>query len=239
MLIALYYMGLGCWFYQDDFGWLAVRRDIHGWADVPGAIFAPKAHGNMRPWSETGFFTAFSAVFGVNALPFRVWVFVVAIAGLLLLGEIARKLVGSDAAAFWAPALWAVNRGMAPVMCWTSIYNQALGAFFLLLAFYFLLRHTETGEPRFWKAQWAAFLLGFGALETNVVYPAIALVFVAFRAPKLVRKTLWLFAASAAFIAVHWWFAPAPAEGPYALHFDSGMAATLWQYWKMALGGAP
>lgn len=239
VLIALYYMGLGCWFYQDDFGWLAVRRDIHEWADVPGAIFAPKAHGNMRPWSETGFFTAFSAVFGINALPFRVWVFLVVMAGMLLLGEIARKLVGSDAAAFWAPALWLVNRGMAPVMCWTSIYNQALCAFFLLLAFYFLLRHTETGEPRYWKAQWAAFLMGFGALETNVVYPAIALVFVAFRAPKLVGKTLWLFAASAAFTAVHWWFAPAAAEGPYALHFDIGMAATLWQYWKMALGGAP
>jgi ribose/xylose/arabinose/galactoside ABC-type transport system permease subunit len=130
----------------------------------------------------------------------------------LLLGEIARRLVGSDAALFWAPALWAVNCGLAPVMCWTSIYNQALCAFFLLLAFYFLLRHVETGEPRFWKAQWVAFLLGFGALETNVVYPAIAVVFVALRAPKLLKKTLWLFAASAAFIAVHWWFAPAPDE---------------------------
>ena len=239
VLLALYYLGLGCWFYQDDFGWLAVKRDIHGWTDVPGAIFAPKAHGNMRPWSETGFFTLFSAVFGVNALPFRVWVFLTVIAALLLLGEIARRLVGPEAAAFWAPALWAVSCGLAPVLCWTSIYNQALCASFLLLAFYFLLRHIETGEPRFWKAQWIAFLLGFGALETNVVYPAIALVFVALRAPKLLKKTLWLFAASAAFIAVHWWFAPAPAEGPYALHFDLAMAATLWQYWKMALGGAP
>ncbi len=239
VLIALYYLGLGCWFYQDDFGWLAVRRDIHGWGDVPAAIFGPKAHGNMRPWSETGFFTLFSAVFGLNAVAFHVWVFLTVIAGMLLLGEIARRLAHSDAAMFWAPALWVVNYGLAPVMCWNSVYNQALCAFFLLLAFYFLLRHTETGEPRFWKAQWIAFLLGFGALETMVVYPAVASVFVAWRAPKLLKKTLWLFAASAAYIAVHWWFTPAAAEGAYALHFDFAMAGTLWRYWKMALGGAP
>ncbi|MCL4402023.1 MAG: hypothetical protein M1436_05080, partial [Acidobacteria bacterium] len=61
LLVALYWPGLNTWFYQDDFGWLNVRRDIHGWSGLLPALFAPKAHGNMRPLSETGFFTLFSA----------------------------------------------------------------------------------------------------------------------------------------------------------------------------------
>ena len=49
-----------------------------------------------------------------------------------------------------------------------------LCGFFLLAAFYLLLRYLETGQRRYEWLQWAAFLLGFGALEGNLVYPALA-----------------------------------------------------------------
>ena len=77
-------------------------------------------------------------------------------------------------AGLYAQILWLINCGLAPAMGWSSIYNQVLSAFFFLLAFYFLLRHIETGRREYEAGHWAAFVLGLGALEINVVYPAIA-----------------------------------------------------------------
>lgn len=239
LLVAFYWAGLWTWFYQDDFGWLAVRLGIHGWADVLPALLGPKAHGNMRPLSETGFFTLFSALFGLDPLPFRIWVFLTQAAALVLLGAVVRRLTRSEAAGLAAQVLWAANCGLAAVMCWTSVYNQALCGFFLLLAFYCLLRFAESGDRRWWLAQWAAFLAGFGALETNIGYPLLAAAYTWFSARKYFRRTLPLFGASAAYAAVHFAFAPPPAGGVYALHLDISMAGTLWTYWRMALGPLP
>lgn len=238
LVFCFYWRGLDTWFYQDDFGWLNVLKDVHNWKDVAPALFVPKAHGNMRPWSETGFFMLFSALFGVHALPFRIWVFLTQAANLVLLASIVRRLTRSTAAAFWAQILWAVNCGVAVVMCWTSIYNQALCAFFLLLAFWFLLRHIETGRGVFYKAQWAAFLLGFGALESNIVYPALAAAYTLLRAPSYSRKTLPLFIPSALYAVLHFALAPAPSEGVYAIRLDAKLLSTFWTYWSWALGPA-
>ena len=169
LLLGFYWPGLTNWFYQDDFGWLNLPRDVHSFRDLGPALFAPKAHGNMRPLGDNAYFLVFSSVFGVNALPFRIWVFAVQMMSLVLLGSIVRRLVFSSAAAFWAQVLWIANPSLAPLMCWTSVHNQVLSGFFLLLAFYFLLRHIETGQTVYYAAQWAAFVLGIGALETNVV----------------------------------------------------------------------
>ena len=235
-LVAFYWQGLDTWFYQDDFGWLNVRREIHGWAGLLPALFVPKAHGNIRPLSETGFFTLFSALFGVDALPFRIWVFLTQAAALVLLGSVVRRLTGSRAAAFWAQVFWAVNCGLAVVMCWTSIYNQALCGFFLLLAFRCLLGEIETGRRGWRIAHWAAFLAGFGALEINVVYPVLAALYTRFAARKHVRATLPMLAVSVVYAAVHFAAAPGAAEGVYALHPGLSMAGTFWTYWAMALG---
>jgi len=230
LMLGLYWLGLQTWFYQDDFGWLRVRLEIHGWRDVLPALFFPKAHGNLRPLSETGFFTLFSAVFGVEPLPFRIWVFLTQAAGLWLLGDLVRRWTHSRWAGLAAQGVWLANRGLAPVMCWTSVYNQVLCGFLLLLALWCLVRHLETGERRWWRAQWVAFVLGLGALETAVVYPALAAIY----APKLWRRIAPMFAVSAGYAALH--FAVAPGGGGvYALHLDGALPATLWRYWSMAL----
>ncbi|HWQ54329.1 MAG TPA: hypothetical protein VN442_11630 [Bryobacteraceae bacterium] len=235
-LVAFYWLGLWTWFYQDDFGWLNLRRDVHTWTDVLPAIFAPQAgHGIVRPLSVTGYFLLFSTLFGIDPLPFRIAVFVTQAGALLLLGDIMLRLTRSRAAGFWAQIFWAANSGLAVVMCWTSIYNQALCGFFLLLAFWCLLRYLETGERRWWIAQWAAFLAGFGALETNVVYPALAASYTWFAARKHFRRTLPMFAVSAAYALLHLTSAAQPG-GVYGLHPGLSMAATFWTYWIMALG---
>ena len=236
LLLGFYWPGLTNWFYQDDFGWLNLRRDVHSFRDLGPALFAPKAHGNMRPLGDNVYFLVFSSVFGVNALPFRLWVFAVQMMSLVLLGNIVQRLVQSSAAGFWAQALWIANPALAPLMCWTSVHNQVLSGFFLLLAFYFLLRHIETSQRVYYAAQWVAFVLGIGALETNVVYPALAAVYTLLFARPFLKKILPMFLVSAMAALIHFRFAPAAQEGPYALHLDRRIVSTLWTYWTWALG---
>jgi hypothetical protein len=236
LLLGFYWPGLTIWFYQDDFGWLNLPRDVHSFRDLAPALFAPKAHGNMRPLGENAYFLVFGSLFGVNPLPFRIWAFLTQMASLVLLGSIALRLTGSRAAGFWAQILWIANCGVAPLMCWTSIYNQVLSGFFFLLAFYFLLRHIETGERFYYIAQWAAFVFGLGALETNVMYPALAAVYTLLFARSFLKKILPMFLVSALSVWIHFRFAPLAHDGPYALHLDSRILTTLWTYWTWTLG---
>jgi hypothetical protein len=216
------------WFYQDDFGWLHLLP-VHGFQGLLEALFLPKAHGNIRPFSENGFFMLFSWIFGMNPAPFRAAVFAAAIADLVLMGAVVRKLTGSGLAALGTQIFWLANSCVAVAFCWTSIYNQTQSLFFLLLAFWLLLRGN-------FKWQWIVFAIGLGSLETNVVYPALATLYALLFAREQVRKILPMFLLSAAFTAVHLWLAPVEKSGVYALHFDAGMLSTLWTYFRLAIG---
>jgi hypothetical protein len=239
LLFALYWPGLTTWFYQDDFGWLNLRNDVHSAGDLASALLAPKAHGNMRPLGENAYWLILGSVFGVAPLAFHICTFVTQAASLLLLGNIVQRLVGRAHAGFCAQLLWLVNRGLAPAMGWSSIYNQVLSAFFFLLGFYFLLRQIETGRRVYAVGHWAAFVLGLGALEINVVYPAIAALYLQLHAPRHVKKILPMFAVSAAAVAAHFYFAPPPHAGVYAPRIDGALGATLWTYWRWTLGPLP
>uniref|UniRef100_Q01Y55 Glycosyltransferase RgtA/B/C/D-like domain-containing protein n=1 Tax=Solibacter usitatus (strain Ellin6076) TaxID=234267 RepID=Q01Y55_SOLUE len=232
ILLALYWPGVTTWFYQDDFGWLNLRHDVHSTRDLAAALFAPKAHGNMRPLGENAYWLAISSVFGPDPLPFHIAAFLIQAASLLLLGAIIERTVKSHLAAFTAQCLWVVNIGLAPALGWSSIFNQILSAFFFLFAFYFLLRCQ-------WRAHWIAFLLGLGALEINVMYPAIAAVYALLYAPALLRKIAPMFAVSAVAVFLHFHFAPPPAAGVYAPRVDGRMLATFWTYWQWSLGPMP
>src|SRR5262249_24113838 len=132
--------------------------------------------------------------------------------------------------------LWITNTALITVMTWSSVYNQALCGFFVLLAFDFLLRYIETGEKRFNRAQWITFLLGFGALELNVMYPALAAAYTLFCARRYFRRTLLLFIPSLVFTTVHRAAAGAVDAPAYAMRFDSTLLNTFWKYLTWARG---
>jgi len=232
--VALYRYGLTAWFMQDDFAWLRLARAVQEGESLRTALFAPMAQGTIRPLSERGFFIVFYGLFGLDSLPFRIWVFLTQIANLALIAAITRRVTGSRLAGFFAPILWICGSTLYVVMTWNSVYNQALCAFCLLLAFYCFLRYLETGSARWYWLQWIPFLAGFGALEIAVVYPALAAAF----APRQYRRTLPLFLPSVAYGLWHLLAVPKQDPGTYGLHFDGALASTLWTYWQWALGPA-
>ncbi|MEO8658899.1 MAG: hypothetical protein ABI693_10525 [Bryobacteraceae bacterium] len=234
----VYWFGLRAWFQQDDFAWLGLRLQVHSFADFLSAMFAPMAQGSIRPWSERAFFMACSAVFGMEALPFHICIFLTQFANLALLGAITRRVTRSWLAGLAAPLLWLSNPGLAVPLSWTSSYNQVLCAFCLLGAFYCFLRYIDSERRAWYVAQWVFFVLGFGALELNVVYPALALAYALAAAPRFVRKTLPLFAVSAAYAVLHHIVAPPQVSGVYQMHWDSAVFTTFWQYWQWALAAA-
>jgi hypothetical protein len=228
-LFTVYWYGLKNWFEQDDFAWLGLHHQVYSFRSFLTAMFEPMAQGTIRPWSERGFFLLFYKVFQANALPYHIAVFATQTANLILLALIMRKLTGSAVAAVLAPILWTANSALLTPLCWVSDYNQIQCGFFLLTAFVLYL------YDRYWL-QFAVFLLGFGALELNIVYPALVLSYVLtcrFTRERVLR-TVPLFLVSVLYYALHTAWAPRQSTGVYALHFDRALPATLWTYWVYA-----
>ena len=235
LCLVIYWPGLKAWFQQDDFAWLQLRLEIGGWRDFLRLLVEPRAQGTIRPLSERLFFIIFSSLFGLDALPFRIWVFLTQFANLTLLSALTWRLTGLRMAGWMAAVLWISGSGLAKVMSWTSAYNQALCAFFLLGAFYCLVRYVEAGESRYWRWQWAYYLLGFGANEWMIVYPALASLYVLLSAKTYLRKALSLWAPALAYALWHHWMAPPAAAGVYGFYLDGRLLATLLTYWQWAV----
>ena len=239
-LVWLFQDGLRCWFINDDFAWLGLIRRLDNPGNLLRALFEPAAQGTIRPWSERGFFLLFETLFGMDDLPFRIMAFATMAANLLLLSWIVRRITRSQLAGFVAAVCWAANTALTTVMTWSSAYNEAMCACFMLSALALLVRYVETGRRIYWWLQLVVFSLGFGALEINVVYPAAAAAYILFVAPKQLRRNLLagvapLAALSVIYFLIHRAVAPLPVSGTYAIHLDSRIFNTLRLYCQWAL----
>ena len=229
--VYVYWYALNGWFQQDDFVWLGLLRSVHGARDLFLALFKPTIHGTWRPWSDRAFFLAFRALFGLQGLPYHIWIFLTQFANLALMSHITWRLTGSRLAGFCASLFWIGNAALVMAMSLACLYKDILCSFFLLLAFYFFLRHIETGARRYYVWQWIVFLLGFGAMETNLVYPAIAASYALLCARPYLRKTLPLFIPSIAFVALNMILVARRSSGPYSIHIDWWIPVTFSRYW--------
>ncbi len=236
--VVVHWLALKIWFYGDDFAWLGLRLELHAPRDLIHILFSPQAEGTVRTLSERLFFLVFSSVFGLESPPFRIWVFLTQFVNIALLIQIARRLTGSATAGFLAAILWTANAGIAIAIAWSSAYNEIAESFFILLAFRLFLLYIDTGQLKYWIWQWVVFLLGFGALELNVVYPALAALYALCCARTHFRKTLYLFIPSILFTLVHLLLIPPSTDEHYKMHVDGSIFTTLWKYWAYALGAA-
>ncbi len=233
VFLALYWLGLWVWFHTDDFTllWLAQLPPTEFWPK----LLEPRAQGTFRPLSERLYFYLFYGWFGLDAFPYRCLVFATQIVNLWLLTAVVRKISGSAAAGVAAACFWALHHGLATTMSWSSAYNQALSAFFMLAAFRLFLEFAESGRLWLYVLQWLTFLAGFGALENVVVYPGLLLIWaVLYRRDRL----LWvlpLFLGSGLLAWIQF-SAPKTTDSElYALHFDlPTLLATLAHYLRSA-----
>ncbi len=247
----LYRNALHSWFWSDDFAWLTLLHSAEVRHDFLHEMFSPMAQGTIRPWSERGFFMALQGLFGLDSRPFRIVVFLTASADLLLITWITRRATASKLAGFVAPVLWTANTALVLSVTWNSAYNEVMCPLFLLAALALFIRYVETGRKMFWWCQLAAFVFGFGALEINIVYPAIAAGWVLFVAAppspnqtgharqSLLRSLLPLVAISVAYFLLHTLVAPLQKSGPYALRFDASILKTFALYCKWTLVPEP
>ncbi len=231
LCLALHWRAFDAWFRADDFAWLGAGLNVTDFRSLLHALFAPSPHGTVRPLSERAYFMACYYFFGLDPLPFRIVAFATQFANLILLAAIGTRITGMRAAGFWAAILWAINGALFVPLVWACAYCELMCALCSLLAFYFLLRFIETNDRRYNLAQWSFFLLGFGALELMIVYPALAVSYTWCCARRHFTRTLWLFAGSAVYFAVHSVFVPPQKAGLYAMHISSAIFRTLGVYW--------
>lgn len=239
-LLWLYRDAFDVWFSADDFAWLSLLRRADSFHTVFSMLFTPAAQGTVRPWSEPGYFLALQSLFGLDPLPFRIAALLTASGDAVLITWIVRRLTGSNLAGLLAPVLWIANTALVTGLTWSSACNELMCPLFLLGALALFIRYAETGRRSFWWGQVAVFAFGFGVLEINVVYPALAAAWVvAAKADRhLLRRLLPLAGISAGYFLLHSWLAPLPKTGPYVLHFDTSIVKTLTIYCKWAVAPA-
>jgi hypothetical protein len=239
-MTILYRNAFSAWFSADDFAWLGLLRHLRQDGNLLELLFAPAAQGTIRPWSERGFFLLFETLFGIDPIPFRIAAFVVFAIDLTLLAWVVRRLTGSRLAGFVAAIVWASNAALATAMTWSSAWNEVLCPMFLLWALVLFIRYAETGRSRYWWLQVAVYVFGFGVLEIQVVYPALALAWALFAVPpesrrRLALRAAALFPVSIAYFVLHTLVAPLPKVGSYVVHVDGSIVGTLGFYVKTAL----
>jgi hypothetical protein len=222
---------LTTWFLNDDFGWMGLiwlaRTD--GWMR---ALFAPKAQGTIRVFSERVPFLLFPHFFGMNPWPYRALAVLTWLAALTLVTLIGQRLMGSRTAALIAAVFWTTNANLTRPLAWASDYNELLCVLCIVAAFYARLRGWTIAE-------WAAYLFGFGVLEIIVVYPALAALHALCLDRKKLRGTLPLFIPAIAFSLAHFILIPkAETGGVYDLVFDRRMGGTLLAYLNWTVGPA-
>ncbi len=227
--ILFFWRTLGIWFLADDFAWLGLRLSIFNVQDFLRALCSPMAQGTVRFLSERAFFLGFETLFGLNAIPFRIAALAVAAAASVLLAEAAWRLTGSRRIAILTPVLWTSHFGLAAAMGWLSSTNQVWVSALLLAAF------AAFTSGRLWVTV-ACVLLGFGALETMVVFPVLALAWAWWFDRQRLQAALWLTVPSIGFAALHLFVIPKPATDPaYLAHLDpKSLAATLGYYLRLA-----
>lgn len=234
--LILYWPGLFAWFQQDDFAWLNLSQDMREGRSLTSALFTPLyGQGSLRPLGERAYYLALHALFGFHAFPFRFVAFLTQCGSLLLVVAIVQRLTGSLAAGSLAAGLWVANSKLFVVMSWSAEYMLILCGFLMLLAFFYFLRHLEDKRGRDLIYCWVAFLTGFGALETNAVFPALAASYALLFKRRALWKTAPMFAVSAAYTWLHMRVAPKAATGPYALQIDHRIPVTFWKYWSWSL----
>ena len=234
--VLLYPYTFRAWFQADDLGWLGLEQHVVTWHDWLVAMFAPMAQGTIRPLSERAFYLAGSSRFGLNALPFRVIVFALQAGSIVLLGLIARTLMKSAMASFWAPVLWMSNIALAALMTWTGSCSEVFCTLFLLSAFYSFLLSIQTGKRRYAILHWIFYLLAMGALEITVMYPVAVTAYAWLFARSHVKRVLGMFVPSVVYAIVHEAVRTPPKTHVYDLHFDFSMVTTFVTYVKLALG---
>lgn len=234
--VALYWPGLVTWFSMDDFAWLGLRLAIDNGSDLLAALFSPKAQGTIRPLSERLYFLTLEKLFGLESLPFRAVAFSVQLLNLWLVQRLVERVTGERAAGVLTALLWTVNSALALAMSWSSAFNQLLWPCLMLAGCHARWTWLETGSRRARWTEWACFLLGFGALELQVVYPVIAAALTLLYRRDRWRELLPFFAVSAAYTALNRAMAQPQTNPVYLLYWDSGLIATFGAYLRMATG---
>ncbi|MES1260501.1 MAG: hypothetical protein ABUS49_02105, partial [Acidobacteriota bacterium] len=184
LLFWLHYGGFGIWWREDDFSLFGFVRQAGSFHEFLNVLFSPYAQGTIRPWSERVPFLLTALFFGTDCLPLRIAVFCTAAADLLLIAWVVRRMTESRMAALAAACFWAASPAIVSPMTWNSSYNEVQSPLFLLGALALFIRYAESGKTRFWWWQVLVFISGFGSLENNVVYPALAAAWALFMGPR-------------------------------------------------------
>lgn len=243
--VALFWRTLFTWFRNDDFALLSLPLVAQD-SGLSYALFHPIAQGTIRILSERVFYLVFASVFGIRAGPFHAAMLLTWFATLVFAALIGARLAGNKdqpslAGGVAAALLWTTSYIMIMPLTWSAIYEVLLCSLFMLAALYGRVRWLDTGQPKWRTLEWAAYLLGFGAQESAIMYPAVAMMYTCcaerrLPSPRKDRDVFAMLIPAAIFGLIHLAIRRPLNSDIYQVAIDARLPQTLWTYVRMALG---
>jgi hypothetical protein len=239
--LALFWRVPFTWFRTDDFGLLGLASTVHDLQSLGYALFHPVAQGTVRVLSDRLFYLALYSLFGIRAGPFHIVILLTWFVALGLAAEIGTRITGSPNAGLLAALLWTTSKVMATPLAWAAVYEVVLCGFFALAALYCRVRWLESGKRGWQIGEWIFFILGFGAQESMVMYPAVAVLYTWTVARKNMfvkgeRGVFALIIPSVVFAVIHTFLIPKLPTEIYRIAVDGRLPNTLAMYLRMAAG---
>lgn len=231
-----YWPAVHAWFQRDDFHWLTLPLLAKQGIPLQELLFKPMAQGTVRVLSERVYFLLLGAIADLSPLPFRICAF--AVYGLLvwLVMRLGQRLSSSWLGGCVAAIVFAVSASNAPLLSWSSPFNQLLFGAFLVSGTLFLMRWLDFRRTSDCVFVWLAFAGGLLSNELMVVFPVIAfsLTFLVYR--RVPRMIALMGLVSVLFALWHLVVISHDSSGPYRAEFGSMMAKPLLVYWYWSLG---
>lgn len=189
---VLYYPSFSNFFFSDDWFHLRITQihSIREFINFFSFSQTPQFAGSYRPLSTQVFFFIFQSLFGLNPIPYHLFVWGIFVVGLWLLYKVSLEILNSRKAAIIAVLIYGASVTNFTRLYFLSAFQEILMVAFVLGSVLTYLRATSKPNGfRHYIGVLVFFILALMSKETAIVLPGI-LILVDWRRRRLDLKRL-------------------------------------------------
>lgn len=171
--LIIYYPVFSSFFFMDDFYFLQISQAENLRQFIN--FFKPIKFTPYRPISQQLFFFSFQKIFGLNPLPWHIFIFVFHLLNSFLVYKISLKIIRNQLKARLMSLMYLVS-----VIHFVGLYSitgsyLVFGLFYTFLSFWFWLRFEEKKRIKFYFLSLLSFILAIFSAEIAAGLPFIIL----------------------------------------------------------------
>lgn len=160
------------YFFMDDWYFLQISQANNLIEFIK--LFSPIRYIPYRPLSQQLFFFSFQKLFGLNPIPYHLFIFIVHLINSFLVYKISHKILKPNTAAKYISLIYAVSAiHFVGLFSITGSYFT-FGLCWFLLCFYYLIQYQQSLLNKYYLSALGCYFIGIFSAEINYSLPFIA-----------------------------------------------------------------